>query len=188
MSIQCECGRISKLGRQEIESLSYLGSHLKARFAGAFGKVNQNLETEAGKHLETLWYTYISCCEDFTSKGFTYAEDTLPALSSLASRLAFKFGRSHAGIWEYNIFLGLQWESPDGGKSHRYTDYLAPSFSWASRTGAVIWHFSMQTVSIRGKCDCATVLAIQCNPSTDDLFSKVSNGFIKLRGRCARCL
>lgn len=88
-----------------------------------------------------------------------------------------------AGLWEHNILIGLQWESFDGQKSRRHDKYIAPSFSWASRIGPVVWYISSKYLTInREKCDYAEILDIQCETTPDAPLGRVSSGYIKLRG------
>lgn len=122
--IRCECGEIDHVTQSGAGST---WNHQKAHFARTLKK-SEALQSE--ERMELVWPTYSALCETCTSQGLTHPADTLMAFSSLINRVSPYLG-------EYFILVGLQWESVDGQKSQR--DYVAPSFSWASRSGPIIW-------------------------------------------------
>jgi hypothetical protein len=155
-------------------------NHQKSRLARALTLPGQ---VDSAKKPEKLWQTYLDLCETFTSQGLTNSGDTLPALSSLSRKVSPYLGRYFAGLWEYNILIGLQWESLDGRRSSRHKSYVSPTFSWASRSGPVVWYISdTYLIPNHKECDFAEVLEIHCQPSTASPFGLVSDGFIRLRG------
>lgn len=80
------------------------------------------------------WYEMISA---YSLRNLTFANDKLPALSGLASRLFKQTGsKYHAGIWEEDFFTGLLWYTPLPNQCTRHP-WRAPSWSWASVDGTL---------------------------------------------------
>lgn len=145
-TLSCECGGAS---RGEIER----AESLKKPFAVSLRSVGQpTISPDASKE---VLHAYRRLTEDYCEKRLTKWTDLLPALSSMASILQPALGSYYAGLWEADLYLGLQWSSSWGlgpcselcDKSHREKDcpkrcyrhdeYVAPSFSWASRRGGL---------------------------------------------------
>jgi Heterokaryon incompatibility protein (HET) len=168
---QCECGRMP-------ESAS---NGLKMRFTTALRTVGRQIDSTPA--YDEFWQTYIAVCEDYTSRGLTVSHDTLPAVSGLMRRLSPFLGKYYSGLWEKNLIVGLQWEAVDTRGCKRHPDYVAPTFSWASRSGAVIWYIDKTPT-----CDThefAEVIECSCTLAGTDPFGKVSGGFIKIGGYTA---
>lgn len=73
--------------------------------------------------------------QQYSAAKITKEEDTLPALSGVASALASSdTGKYLAGMWEKELPASLCWWTLTG---RRPQDYIAPSFSWASINGGV---------------------------------------------------
>lgn len=176
---RCECGRIRD---QRLSNNSSTWSHLKSQLSISLQAFDADASGDRTNTRNDLWETYIALCEDYTARGLTFATDTLPASSSLARRLHPRLGRYYAGLWEHNIILGLQWESLDTRKCSRPEEYLAPSFSWSSRRGPVVWYYYTGRIPTAETHDFAKIVDIRCTPSTDDPFGPVCDGSITLRG------
>jgi hypothetical protein len=116
---------------------------------------------------------------EYTPLKFTFDRDILPALSGVANLTqAFSPGRYVAGLWEKDLHYQLAWESiVEEADCYRPSDYLAPSFSWASRIGPVIFPFE------RIITDLCTIVEVQAIPMGADPFGRVKDGHIKLRGK-----
>ena len=172
--VKCECSRI-------IEELEPIGVHKHTLKANAAIIVpNEDINSITARNL--AWRSYISSCEDYTARGLTYASDTLSALSSLMKTFAPYLGKYYAGIWQHNLLLSLQWEALDTGASSRGEKYVAPTFSWASRSGAVIWYLgSAEDLTSESRIFPA-ILDADCTLAGEDPFGQVSGGYIKLRG------
>ncbi|KAF6786810.1 heterokaryon incompatibility protein, partial [Colletotrichum musicola] len=68
------------------------------------------------------------------------ATDRLPALSGLASAAALRCNDTYiAGLWKEDLQLGLLW-SVDGDPTAPPSEYLAPSFSFASVNRPVVYN------------------------------------------------
>jgi len=181
--LRCECEGVKEVEKKVQSRYNEANSawnHQKASFSQILEKA-KTLDPPEGS--EKFWRLYTSLCETFSSQGLSNPQDTLLALSSLVNRMSPYLGRYFAGLWEHNILIGLQWESLDGQDSHRHSQYIAPSFSWASRTGAVVWYISDKYLTPNfQKCRYAQVIDIYCVTSPGAPFGRVTGGYIKLRG------
>lgn len=95
-----------------------------------------------GENVEDAWYRGV---EDYSLRRLTIATDKFPALAILAAVVReFKSPtcRYLAGVWEDDFVSSLAWASRPL-RSHsvvtneRYSEYVAPSWSWASVAGPV---------------------------------------------------
>ncbi|PMD12231.1 hypothetical protein NA56DRAFT_501949 [Hyaloscypha hepaticicola] len=76
-----------------------------------------------------------------------------------------------------NLIYGLLWRSQDGLKCCRHHIYVAPSFSWASRSGPITFpHFtSRYNLSVE-------IAEVECQPAGFNTTGEVRAGFVRLRG------
>ena len=160
-SIACECGRITgntKNGAQPDE--------LTMKMQLAKGLAQDEPLSRDDDH----WRFYTRIVEDYTARGLTFAADTFPAISSVMSSMSFPPDEYFAGIWKYGLLLSLQWEAMKATKSVRHETYVAPSWSWASRSGAVMWYLEdkwVPSVAAR-EYDFATLVDVSCTLATTD--------------------
>lgn len=174
---RCECGGMAHVAQNGSDST---WNHQKAHFARTLKK-SETLQSE--ERMQLVWKNYNALCETFTYQGLTHPADTLVALSSLIDRVSPCLGEYFAGLWKYNILVGLQWESVDGQDSQRHTSHVAPSFSWASRSGPIVWYISdMYLTPDPDNCAFAEVLDIRCESTPRSSFGRYLSGYIKLRG------
>ena len=187
--LKCECGGVDHLLKSQRGQLTSLWCHTKAQFTHDFDAVakvpaNDMDDDELLKARDDLLAMYIGLCEDFSSKKFSFTDDSLPAMDSLTSKLGPYLGTYHAGLWEHNILIGMQWESFDATDSHRYTPCCAPSFSWASCTGGAIWYFDPKSLLAdldnREFAEVVEVLTIPADPNIP--YGKVIFSGITIRG------
>ncbi|KAF1812032.1 HET-domain-containing protein [Eremomyces bilateralis CBS 781.70] len=89
------------------------------------------------------FHTY--ACEDivklFTACALTYQKDKLPAVAGIAYSLASdgRHGSYLAGLWTEGFFSDLLRRPHFQYKIQRQEVYRAPTWSWASLDGPVIW-------------------------------------------------
>jgi hypothetical protein len=79
--------------------------------------------------------------EDYSQRYLSKEGDKLPALSGIAQLYQEKHKDTYlAGIWLSRLLEHLCWCVPnDATESHRPSDYRAPSWSWASIDGKVVF-------------------------------------------------
>jgi hypothetical protein len=142
------------------------------------GKVNRESYDPSLKPIRfgEMWGYIIA---DYSPLEFTFDRDVLPALSGLVNLTqAFSPGCYIAGLWEKDLHYQLAWESiVDEADCSRPQEYLAPSFSWASRIGSVIFPYAR---IIKGLC---AIVEAQATPKGADPFGRVKNGHLILRGK-----
>lgn len=69
----------------------------------------------------------------------TESSDKLPALSGLAARYQKETNDIYcAGLWKANLLKGLKWQVAEP-TDHRPSIYRAPTWSWASVFGVILW-------------------------------------------------
>ncbi|KAK4459442.1 heterokaryon incompatibility protein-domain-containing protein [Cladorrhinum samala] len=135
----------------------------------------------------------------FSHRSFTFAVDRLPALAGLARKYAHEHrpppGKPDlvyvAGNWQHQLQPStasphcgmLAWKSVHFLNPSCYRDYVAPSFSWASIQGYLIFDGTVPTVVLSEVLDVGTTLA----PPRGDPFGRVSDGFVSLRGPVIPC-
>jgi hypothetical protein len=161
----CECGRID-------------ATTLKVRFAKSLSNA---IGDDGNVSKEALWRIYVELCENYTARHLTVSADKLPAISSYMKLFSTYFGQYYAGLWEYNLLLSLQWEALDTAKCSREEAYIAPSFSWASQTGPVVWYHNTENLPSAETYNFSEIIEVSCTAETD-LFGVVTQGHLKLQG------
>jgi len=133
--------------------------------------------------LKRIVSAYMQLCTSYTAMGLTFTSDTLPAISSLMGQFAPHMGQYYAGMWEQMLVFGLQWQVLDTTVCTRHKEYVAPTFSWASRSGAVSWpNWDLNGYPDNTTHKFATVLHGSCQLAGNDTFGKVLSGYISIRG------
>ncbi|KAE9381017.1 HET-domain-containing protein [Stipitochalara longipes BDJ] len=177
--IRCECGGLNRDRSQRQRTL-------KKKITETLAKVGKGGEEEEEREQIELWIelwkVYITACENYTPRGVSFPTDSLSAVSSLMHRFMPHLGKYYAGLWEYNLLINLQWEVSDTGLCRRHEGYVAPSFSWASRSGGVVWYMDMTNLPTPATHEFATVVDISCELAGSDACGKVKSGYITLRG------
>lgn len=121
----------------------------------------------------------------FTKRNFTFKSDLLPAVSGLAKKFQQAYAAEDeyiAGLWRQDLPQGLLWLVNSSSETSKALDYWAPSWSWASIAGTVLW----PTRSIaRHQRDDFTValLEVQLRVARENPMGTVLGGCIRLRGR-----
>ena len=79
------------------------------------------------------WYGMVA---EFTAQHLTYDTDKMPALSGVATEVAkFEDGTYYAGLWWEDMASGMVWFKYHEMELKKPSEYLAPSWSWASLNG-----------------------------------------------------
>lgn len=117
--------------------------------------------TVSGPCSYSSWYEVVTL---FTERLLTYDTDKLPALWGLATEVArFQRGRYYAGLWGEDMASGMLWFRGHIAELKKPSQYLAPSWSWASLNGRTIIYEDQApkitlTDVVFGECclECAT--------------------------------
>jgi hypothetical protein len=147
-----------------------------------------SLSTTASQDILFRWYNIVN---DFASRKITYHSDKLPAIAGLAREIGRMTGHRYsykAGIWRSREFeyQDLLWgiTVPEAA---RYTEYIAPSWSWASidlsRSPEVQSRMYNDSLfrDIRPR---AEVKGMFTTTVKDDPYMQVLDGHLKIEGSC----
>ena len=126
----------------------------------------------------------------YSSRQLSYETDVLPALSGLAHSFKDFHGVEKitdtndylAGIWRYDLPRGLLWTLHDSSDASRHTQYIAPTWSWASMKGQV--HFPAGDL---GTEKSPKLLDVSIDPKTNDDLGAIVGAKLILLAK-ARCL
>ena len=122
----------------------------------------------------------------FTARRLTYTSDLLPAVSGLAAifQRSFAAGDNYiAGLWYQDFAQGLLWLVNDSSTTSKaILDYWAPSWSWASIAGTVLW--PTRTIA-RHQRDDFTIELLEnyLRVAQENPMGTVLGGHIHMRGR-----
>ncbi|KAK3988239.1 heterokaryon incompatibility protein-domain-containing protein [Cladorrhinum sp. PSN332] len=155
---------------------------------------SQPIWKEESYYIESNKPDWCDLMPHFSSRDFTFAVDRLPALSGLARKYAYEHrlpGKELvyvAGNWQHQLLPATQcsmlaWKTIPFLNPQCYDVYVAPSFSWASIKGYVVFDATMPTVILSEILDVGTTLASTCT----DPFGRISEGFLTLRGPVISC-
>ncbi|VUC33508.1 unnamed protein product [Clonostachys rosea] len=79
--------------------------------------------------------------ENYSTRRLTKQSDTLPAISGVAEKIQRITGSPYvAGLWANNIYLDLLWRLNPSSTEPQVSEYIAPSFSWASIRGEIDYY------------------------------------------------
>jgi Heterokaryon incompatibility protein (HET) len=154
--------------------------------------INEFLAAHSPGSVYWAWETIV---EYYTQRDLTNPADKLAAMSGLASviveSLNLHSGAYLAGLWEAHLAKGLLWhvrEPPDYpdarslGLGRRYSEYLAPSWSWASIRSGVKYFTEHYQFLFQQNVD---IIEAMCETSPLDPTGRVKSGHIVLRGQLA---
>ncbi|RFN51739.1 het-domain-containing protein [Fusarium flagelliforme] len=130
-----------------------------------------------------IWDMWNDLVGYYSRRELTFLLDQLPALSGVASRV-YEVTTSQylAGIWEDSLPVSLCWVQEDQNDEALPLpkEYLAPSWSWASVVRGV--EFPIERTISRFEPAIA-ILEAKCHVPGLNPFGRVSDGYIKLRGK-----
>jgi hypothetical protein len=136
---------------------------------------------------ESVYWSWQTIVEYYTKRKLTNDADKLSALSGLAQVAidSHGFGRDAylAGLWRGGLVKSLLWHVKGPLEPRRYTEYRAPSWSWASIDSSVKYfaeHYQFQFF------ENVTIIEAKCDASPLDPTGRVNGGHILLSGSLAR--
>ncbi|KAH6854019.1 heterokaryon incompatibility protein-domain-containing protein [Chaetomium sp. MPI-CAGE-AT-0009] len=190
--LQSESGRTSYLQLMDLTHLVTNGNAARlpvVRRDTGDSRADQNINNFLqAKGTASLYWVWRQIVTDYSRRHLTRAEDKLVALSGVAkvfaSRLAINPEDSYlAGLWKDALMQDLLWEvtepsSATCGVAGR--TYIAPSWSWASISGAVRYFFSEYQFKFESL---AEVLDVSCEQASTDPTGAVTGGSLKITGQ-----
>jgi hypothetical protein len=129
---------------------------------------------------DQLWYSII---EEYSTQQLTFQKDIFPAIQGIAKRLHRNCASIYyAGFWSSNFHVDMVWQTADPQVTLQPDVWRAPSWSWASVVGGVIWssprfHLEMRPI--------AHLIDISTTPVGEDPLGELRSGFIRLNRPCA---
>jgi hypothetical protein len=113
--------------------------------------------------------------------------DRLAAIAGLAREIGHVYvDEYYAGLWKNNFVHGLLWTVADSENSQRIQPYTAPTWSWASVSGAILYHISCENrIAWNNQClDLIhlRVLVVKTSFGSGGPMGPVTNGFIQVWG------
>lgn len=154
------------------------------------GLTRAHFHPDPGQHRGHLRLNWPQVVREFTKRQLTQERDRLPALSGLAA-----FAKEHAaedyacGLWNSELPESLLWSRYSDENPRRLSPYYAPTWSWASVTGAV-WYVhatgnepASEETRIQPRCE---VIEVSVTLASSNPFGPARSGFLKLRGRVGR--
>ncbi|KAK3954261.1 heterokaryon incompatibility protein-domain-containing protein [Pseudoneurospora amorphoporcata] len=153
-----------------------------------------------------VYDTWHDIVEEYTTRSLTYGTDRLPAVSGLARVVRERLSNIQtgsddrpssskylAGLWEGNLTMDLTWrarfvagkDSTSHGNAPRSagSEYIAPTFSWASVTNPVCCRLSQPEWTQRCIVEDADCVVVGANP-----LGRVKSGFVTLRGHLQKSI
>jgi hypothetical protein len=123
-----------------------------------------------------LWAGLVT---NYSPRMATFASDRLQALAGIAHAFSSTLGPTyHAGLWDYGLHRQLSWFRPQGPQASRSKVHCAPSWSWASSRGKLIFLLPPYREYV--------VKQAQCTLASPELpYGAVTNGSITISGRHA---
>ncbi|KAF5011725.1 hypothetical protein FDECE_2185 [Fusarium decemcellulare] len=140
------------------------------------------------QQLRYLWYAIVERYS-LVMGNLTKQTDVFPALSGLASRIAGLLGEEYAaGLWRSNIIEGLLWipgfKMPIQGQ-RRPSQWVAPTWSWASVLGDVSYQYRIRSDSYNKKElqeVYASVVDVSCSSTGSQTTGAISAAVLTLSG------
>jgi hypothetical protein len=123
------------------------------------------------------WYKAV---ESYSRTTLGDRTDRLPAIGGIASRMSALTGIEYfAGLWRNNLLHDLLWQSNPGEWDRRGESWLAPSWSWASVDGPILYSaITPDAEPLAHVLDCK----VEPVAGSQTGFGQVSGGVIAVQG------
>lgn len=178
VACQCKASYVERDSRQH--------NRLKCKLPRTLKSIH--MDPERTYFLDELFEVFCQLIEQYTKMDLTYANDTLPAISSPMAEFSPYMGTYCGGLWERRFIPCLLWWTLYSCNASRQKEYIAPSFSWASVKGAIQFRYRVYRsdgplVTPSEKTHLyAKVLVVSSEVAGKDRFGRVAKGHMRLRG------
>jgi len=125
----CECGGAQRHGRYEVSR-----SEFRPHFNN--GPASKDEAVEAHR----IWRQMVM---QYSPLRLSYPDDKLPAMSGLANVMQRRIKQEYlAGLWKDTLIADMCWYRPEreSGEKPCHIPWRAPTWSWASVDGPVLYH------------------------------------------------
>jgi Heterokaryon incompatibility protein (HET) len=141
-----------------------------------FGSYNSIRSQHSASH--GLWYSIL---EMYCRRKMSKPSDKLPAISGIARLLESRMQASYvAGLWSDALVEGLAWERVrrrEGWEAPISQTYIAPSWSWASHSGDLMFRFANGSSRWRA---IARALDYHIELKTQNPYGELKDGWIRI--------
>jgi hypothetical protein len=159
-----------------------------------FKMVNRDLLNEGDVVLiYEEWATEISEGFSFYRLEFTRGTDILPSIAGLATLFSHRLRDDYvAGLWKKDLYRCLKWDLDRSDSLMGYKDlldglqhpapYIAPSWSWASRSSLVMFSVYRNGYITNARSECAVLEAVVQLKSTST-FGELTGGYLDISAK-----
>ena len=179
---RCECG-----GEQEhfsVEMTSTLGMRRYQQMLSPFAEHRLDGTLTYFADAEAAYSFWEDAVENYSARAMALETDRLPAISAVASIVAEATGdRYLAGLWKGDLIALLAWvPSLWSSSSGLHREYIAPTWSWASRPAGVWYRYKRSYLTTHVTDLDASVLAWRTDLESENPYGPVSDAEIVLSG------
>ncbi|KAF2757638.1 HET-domain-containing protein [Pseudovirgaria hyperparasitica] len=124
------------------------------------------------------WHKWVV---DFSSRDLTHVNDKLPAMAGIAAHFSTNMQSTYlAGLWKENFVSDLLWERRSLQLQHHTG--IAPSWSWASVSGWLDYHFDSFEYVLTGSRYDIAISSVDVQESVTGSFGRVTDARIITHG------
>ncbi|KAL2019566.1 hypothetical protein VTK56DRAFT_9533 [Thermocarpiscus australiensis] len=144
-------------------------------------------KNQGGTHSSENTFDWMSVVESFTRRNLTFDTDRLPALAGVAAAMQLQTAGDYVcGLWKHEFRTNLLWQVSSSSSSrdertYRHARFYAPSWSWASVNGPVLYHFGLRNGWAEDEGEWAEVLSVDVEKTTANPYGP-ARGSVALRG------
>jgi hypothetical protein len=123
--------------------------------------------------------------DTYSRTKLTFQSDRLIALSGIAREVHRMVQTPYiAGLWQDQLPHTLLWQSHRDPKNVITSEYIAPSWSWASAEQPIRFDHEAHGPESAPVCSCVTLVEIKISlADQEDAFGQVTAGHLRIRGR-----
>ncbi|RYP53734.1 hypothetical protein DL768_001334 [Monosporascus sp. mg162] len=146
--------------------------------AGGLGAGGREGKGSGRRGHGNIWYQLLWA---YGGRKLTKETDKLPAMSGLAKLMEKRYGAKYvAGLWSDSLIEGLAWQGLGDHAPASKSEYIGPSWSWASYNGIAA------TGLREGWCDMAEVQDWHVRVKNErNPYGEVADAWIRIRGPIA---
>jgi hypothetical protein len=143
---------------------------------------NADDEIEGGDGAPNAYRYWNNIVEEYSKKNLTQESDRLIALYGIAQSIKQQYTHDEyiAGMWEKHLLNQLLWMTYTNLKKGR-PEYRAPSWSWASVTGKLMFRDILEAEELGGLGAEVTEVSVKTTEGKEG--KVIPGGYLKIRGK-----
>ncbi|KAI8656504.1 HET domain-containing protein [Fusarium sp. Ph1] len=188
--------RMLMFGKSNVHFQCRNGSFSMSKYQSEyhFNVVNRDLLNEGDVALiYEEWATNVAMEFSAYDLEFTRGTDILPSIAGLATLFSHRLRDDYlAGLWKTDLYRCLKWDLDRSDRLTGYKDllgglqhpapYIAPSWSWASRSGLVLFAVYRRVYIMNARSECAVLEAVVQLKGTS-AFGEVTGGYLDISAK-----